>query len=49
MKGSKCKDYVSKKVATNIREGRWPTKQAIAIAYSQVQRVHPACKQYLRR
>ncbi len=44
----KCQGYVSKKVATNIREG-YPRKQAIAIAYSQAQKDHPACKQYLRK
>ena len=50
---SKCKSYLSKKIGINIAEyksGRYISKsQAIAVAYSQVRKKHPACKRFLRK
>jgi cellobiose-specific phosphotransferase system component IIA len=49
----KCEAYVQAKIPINLaeyRKGRYQSaKQAIAVAYSQVQKAHPACKQYLRK
>jgi hypothetical protein len=47
---SKCKDYLSKKIGINIREGIYKSNaQAIAVAYSQVSKKHPSCKRVLRK
>jgi hypothetical protein len=47
---SKCKEYLSKKIAINIREGIYASNaQAIAVAYSQVSKKHPSCKRVLRK
>lgn len=45
---STCKDRLQRKIRININENRWPRKQAIAIAYSQVRKKYPACSRYLR-
>lgn len=48
-----CKKDVSKKIATNMKEyekGKFKNrKQAIAVAYSQVQQKRPACKKVLKK
>jgi len=47
---NQCKDKVSAKIAINIREGRYVSRaQAIAVAFSQVQKDYPNCKRCLRR
>jgi hypothetical protein len=46
--GMTCKQFLSKKIADNMREfkaGKFKSReQAIAIAYSQVRRGNPRCK-----
>ena len=47
---SLCKQRLSKQIAENIKEGRFVSKQqAIAVAYSQVQKKYPHCKRYLKK
>ena len=50
---SKCKSRVQKKIRKNISEfykGLYKNKkQAIAVAYKQVQQKYPACKRILVR
>jgi hypothetical protein len=47
---SLCKQRLSKQIAENIKEGRFSSKQqAIAVAYSQVQKKYPHCKRYLKK
>ncbi len=48
-KGMTCKEFLSKKIASNIREFKTKSKfksreQAIAVAYSQVRRGNLRCK-----
>ena len=49
---SKCRNYLGKKIALNIDEyknGLYVSKaQAIAVAYKQIGKKHPACKRVLR-
>lgn len=50
---SLCKSRLAKKIAINIREmkkeGKYVSKaQAIAVAYSQVQKMFPGCKRVLK-
>jgi len=41
---------VSKKIGINIHEGIYKSNaQAIAVAYSQVNKKHPSCKRVLRK
>ena len=50
---SKCRKYLSKKIAINIDEfkrGLFKSKkQAIAVSYSQVRKKHPACKRIFKK
>ena len=51
---SLCKSRLSKKIAINMREmkeeGKYVSKaQAIAVAYSQVQKMYPGCKRVLKK
>jgi len=50
---SKCKKYLQKKIGINMNEfktGRYKSRvQAIAVAYKQVGKKHPACKRILRK
>lgn len=50
---SKCKKYLQKKIGININEyktGRYKSRgQAIAVAYKQIGKKHPACKRVLRK
>lgn len=39
-----CRKRLSKKISINIRENRWPPKQAIAVSYSQIRKKFPQCK-----
>ena len=49
-KPSKCKQYLSDKIAENIREGKFKTRQqAIAVAFSQVKKSHPQCKRFIEK
>lgn len=50
-KRSKCRSYLKKKIKINLSEKKkyLSRKQAIAVAYSQVKRDHPACKRILSR
>jgi hypothetical protein len=47
----KCKTYLEQKIALSLAEykkGNYQTRQqAIAVAYSQVRKKHPRCKQFL--
>ena len=49
----KCRQYLSKKIAINMEEYRKgmyvSPSQAIAVAYSQVRKSHPACKRVLKQ
>ncbi len=49
----KCRKYLQKKIQINMEEmkkGFYKNKaQAIAVAYSQVRKEHPACKRVLRK
>ena len=43
--GKTCKQYLSDKIRTNIKEGVYNSRsQAIAVAYSQVGKARPGCK-----
>ncbi len=45
-----CQKRVSEKIAINMREGKYKSqKQAIAVAYSQVRKMSPACDRFLKR
>lgn len=45
---SVCKDYLGKKIGININEGVYKSRaQAIAVAYSQVGKIYPQCKNIL--
>ena len=44
-----CKQRLSEKIAININEGYDSRAQAIAVAYSQVQKMYPHCKQHLAK
>jgi hypothetical protein len=47
---SLCKQRLSKQIAENIKEGTYSSRsQAIAVAYSQVQKKYPHCKRYLKK
>lgn len=50
---SKCKNYLRKKIAINMEEFKKKRfvspAQAIAVAYSQVRKKHPACKRMLNK
>jgi hypothetical protein len=51
---SLCKSRLAKKIAINMKEmkedGRYVSKaQAIAVAYSQVQKMYPGCKRILKK
>jgi hypothetical protein len=42
----KCRSHLSKKIAINIREGIYKSRQqAIAVAYNQIGKLYPKCKQ----
>ena len=49
----KCREHLSDKIRINMLEyknGRYKSpKQAIAVSYSQVQKMHPTCKRYLKK
>ena len=49
----KCRQYLSKKISINMEEYRKgmyvSPAQAIAVAYSQVRKSHPACKRVLKQ
>ena len=49
----KCRQYLSKKIGINMdeyRRGMYVSPaQAIAVAYSQVRKSHPACKRYIKK
>lgn len=38
-----CRKRLSKKISINIKENRWPRKQAIAVSYSQIRKKYPQC------
>lgn len=41
----KCRSYLNQKIATNIREGIYKSRQqAIAVAFSQMGKLYPRCK-----
>jgi hypothetical protein len=45
-----CQKKVSEKIAINMKEGKYKSKnQAIAVAYSQVRKISPACDRFLKR
>jgi len=45
-----CNKKLSEKIGINIREGKFSSrKQAIAVAYSQVQRKSPSCKKFFAK
>lgn len=44
-----CQTQVSKKVAINMKEGKWSQKQAVAIAYNQVRKRSPVCGKTLKK
>ena len=48
-KPKSCKKRLSEKIAINIREGIYKSPaQAIAVAYSQINKEFPHCKQHLK-
>ena len=52
MTTKKCKDKLEKKIKINMAERKkfnWNNKQAIAIAYKQVQTKYPKCKRKLSK
>ena len=50
MKSKTCKERLSEKIAINISEGKYKSKeQAIAVAYSQVKKMHPNFIKYLQK
>jgi len=48
-KPKSCKKRLSEKIAINMREGYKSPAQAIAVAYSQINKEFPHCKQHLRK
>ena len=48
-KKSKCRTLLSEKIKQNIQEGKWPKKQAIAIAYSQISKANSKCAKEFQR
>jgi len=50
---TKCKEYLSKEIETNMREiktGYYQSKgQAIAVAYAQVRKSHPNCRRFIKK
>lgn len=52
-KSRKCRDRLSDKIAINMREyknGRYKSpKQAIAVSYSQINKMYPNCRRHLKK
>jgi len=46
---SVCKQRLAKKIAINMSEGYTSREQAIAVAYSQVNKKYPHCRSALKR
>ena len=44
-----CNAYLSEQIKRNIRSGKWHFKQAIAIAYKQINTKQASCKKYYAR
>ena len=44
-----CKERLSQKIAINMSEGYKSRAQAIAVAYSQVNKMYPHCKRFLAK
>ena len=50
VKKSLCKQRLSKQIAINLKEDRYVSReQAIAVAYSQVAKMYPHCKRFLKK
>lgn len=43
-----CNAYLSEQIKSNLKSGKWHYKQAIAIAYKQVQSKQTGCKKYYK-
>ena len=46
---SVCKQRLSKKIGINLHEGYTSRAQAIAVAYSQVNKEYPHCRRFLQK
>ena len=47
---SVCKSRLQQKIGINLREGKYVSRaQAIAVAYSQISKMFPACKRVLAK
>ena len=45
-----CQETLSQKIAHNIREKKYISKeQAIAVAYSQIQKAYPECRIFFKK
>jgi hypothetical protein len=48
-KNKTCKERLSQKIAINMKEGYKSRAQAIAVAYSQINKMFPHCKPVLAK